>query len=64
MARVSVLVMKFSSKSDENAIHVVSKSANINLLKVNNRNTRQRCEICSKSQERHQNDVIDVVLAS
>ena len=40
--------------------------ANMNLLKVNNRNTIKRCEICSKltttTKKTHQNDVIDLVL--
>ena len=35
--------------------------ANINLLKVNSRNTR-RCEICSKLTIKHQNDVSIYVL--
>ena len=30
--------------------------ANIYLFKVNNRNTRKRCEICSKLTIKHQND--------
>ena len=42
--------------------------AGIYLLKVYNRNTKTRCEICSnltvKTPERRQNDVIDVVLVS
>ena len=33
--------------------------ANIYLFKVNNRNTRKGCEICSKL-TKHQNDVNDV----
>ena len=33
-------------------------------FKVNNRNTRTRCEICSKSTKRHQNDANGVVLVS
>ena len=37
--------------------------ASIYLLKVNNRNTRPRSEICSKLTKKHQN-VIDIVLAS
>ena len=37
--------------------------AGIYLLKVMNRNTRTKCEICSKLKYRHQNDV-DVVLVS
>ena len=28
------------------------------MFKVNNRNTRTRCEICSKLTEKHQNDAI------
>ena len=35
---------------------------NIYLFKVNNRNTKKRCEICSKlTIKKHQNDVNDVV---
>ena len=37
-------------------------SANIFLFKVTKRNTRKRCEICSKLAIKHQNDVMDVVL--
>ena len=29
------------------------------MFKVNNRNTRTRCEICSKLTIRHQNDVLN-----
>ena len=32
------------------------------LFKVNNRNTRKRCEIYSKLIKEHQNDVTDAVL--
>ena len=40
-------------------------SAGMNILKINNRNTRTRCEICSKlTIKRHLNDAIDVALAS
>ena len=34
------------------------------MLKVNNRNTRTRCQICSKSIIKKQNNVIDAVLVS
>ena len=37
-------------------------SENIYLFKVNNRNTRKRCETCSQLTIKHQNDVFDVVL--
>ena len=44
----------------------VKVSEGIYLLKVNNRNTRTRCKICSKltikSPKRHQNDAIGLVL--
>ena len=33
--------------------------ANIYLFKFSNRNTRKRCEICSKLTVKHQNDVSD-----
>ena len=36
--------------------------ANIYVLKVNNRNTRKRCEICSKLTIKTPENVIDVVL--
>ena len=36
--------------------------ANIYIFKVNNRNPRKRCEICSKLTLKHQNDVSDVLL--
>ena len=36
--------------------------ANIYLFKVNNRTTRKRCEICSKSKTKQQNDVTDIFL--
>ena len=32
----------------------------ISLFKVNNRNTKKRCEICSKSTKKHQNDISDL----
>ena len=38
--------------------------ANMYLFKVNNRNTRTRCEICSKLTWHHQNDVKDLVVES
>ena len=34
---------------------------NINLFKVNNRNTRERCEMCSKLTIKYQNDVTSMV---
>ena len=40
----------------------VNFPANIYFFKVNNRNPRKRCEICSKLTLKHQNDVSDVVL--
>ena len=36
----------------------------IYLFKVNNRNTRKKCEICSNLQQRHQNDVMKDILVS
>ena len=39
-------------------------SAGIYLLRANNRNTRTRCEICSKVTYRHQSKPIGVVLMS
>ena len=36
--------------------------ARIYLFKVNNRNTRTRCQICSKLTIKHQNDATGVVL--
>ena len=36
----------------------------IYLLRVNNRNTKTMCEICSKLTLRHQNDAIAVVMMS
>ena len=38
--------------------------ANIYLHKVKNRNTKKRCNICSKLTVRDQNDVNDAILAS
>ena len=35
-------------------------AANIYLFKLNNKNTRKRCGICSKLTIKHQNDVIDI----
>ena len=43
---------------------MLSLPANIYLFKVDNRNTRKRCEICSKLTTRHQKDVIDVEVIS
>ena len=40
----------------------VNFPANIYFFKVNNRNRRKRCEICSKLTLKHQNDVSDVLL--
>ena len=38
-------------------------AANIYLFKVNNRNIRKNCEVCSKlAIQKHQNDAIDFVL--
>ena len=36
--------------------------AKIYLFKLNNRNTRERCEICLILRIKNQNDVIDVIL--
>ena len=40
---------------------VDTNPANIYLFKVNNKNTRKRCEICSKSTIKTSNDVGDFV---
>ena len=40
----------------------ITYPVNIYLFKVNNRNTREKCEICSKLTKKHQTDVIDAVL--
>ena len=40
-------------------MNAICISANIYLLKVNNRNTGKRCEIRSKLTIKYQNDVID-----
>ena len=45
-----------------NRFSFIIRSANIYLFKVNSRNTRKRCEICSNLTKKHQNNVIDVVL--
>ena len=34
------------------------------MSKVNNRNIRARCEICSKLTIKHQNDATDVIMVS
>ena len=39
-----------------------SQPANIYLFKVKNRNTRKRCETCSKLTIKHQNGFNDIVL--
>ena len=43
-------------------MYVDIKPANIYLFKVNNRNTRKRCEMCSKLKTKTLEDVNDVVL--
>ena len=41
----------------------LGNTENICMLKVNNRNTRKRCELCSKLTEKtFQNNLIDAVL--
>ena len=42
---------------DNGYVCISLHSANIYLIKVNNRNLRRRCEICSKLTIKHQNDV-------
>ena len=50
----------------ENVIESLSNKDNVPannyFFKVNNGNTRKRCETCSKLTIKHQNDVINVVL--
>ena len=41
---------------------VTNLPANISLVKVNIRNNKKSCEICSKLTLKHQNNVTDVVL--
>ena len=41
-----------------------NKTANIYLLKVNNRNTRKKIKICSKLTIKNQNDVNEFLLLS
>ena len=45
-----------------NEIQDVTVSASNYLLKINNRNTRERCDTCLKLTIKHQNDVNDAVL--
>ena len=46
----------------KNSERLKAFSGNIYLFKFNNRNTRKRCEICSKLTIKIPNDVNDVVL--
>ena len=43
---------------------IVNNPANIYLFNINNRNTKKRCEICSKLTIKTSNDVSDVALVS
>ena len=43
---------------------LTTHQAGMYLLKTNDGNTRTKCEICSKSTKRHQNDVNEGVLVS
>ena len=47
-----------------NLKRIFSRPGTYYLLKVNNRNTRMRYEMCSKLTIKHQNDFSDVVLVS
>ena len=44
-----VIIEKYSQRNDFSGSQMFLNPAGIYLLKVNNKNTRARCEICSKS---------------
>ena len=46
---IKILTIKFAKFKNTTTLRMPLIPANIYLLKVNNRNTRKRCEICSKS---------------
>ena len=57
-----IFLKPFSACCPLKSVDTKHHPANIYLFKLNNRNTRKRCEICSKLTIKTPDDVIDVVL--
>ena len=67
---LKLLCIQFNGEKDQQEfylhhrpnIYLHNHLPNIYVFKVNNKNTRKRCDVCSKLTIKHQNDVNDVFL--